>query len=104
MSLVGEQVGDAAKPLGADGQLEGGDAGTEAVTELVERALEGGALAVELVDEDHAGEPMPAAAAPQALVLHLDPRRRRSRRTPPGRRPGGGEGLGLEVGVARACR
>ena len=72
---VGQEVGDAAeRGLLADRQLERRDAGAEPVAELVERALEVGALPVELVDEHHAG--------------HAELRRRssRSRRSGP-RRP-----------------
>ena len=70
---VGEEVGDAAEVgLGADRQLERRDAGAEPVAELVERALEAGALAVELVDEDHPRHAEPGGLAPDRLGLHLD--------------------------------
>ena len=72
---VGQEVGDAAeRGLLADRQLERRDAGAEPVADLVERALEVGALTVELVDEHHARD------------AELRPRSSRSRRSGP-RRP-----------------
>ncbi len=70
---VGEQVGDAVeRRLLADGQLERRDAGAEAVAQLFERAVEGGALLVELVDEDHPGDPHLLGETPHPLGAHLD--------------------------------
>ena len=70
---VGEQVGDAAEVrLLADRELERGDAGPEAVAQLVEGPLEVGPLPVELVDEHHAGDAELGRQPPDRLGLHLD--------------------------------
>ncbi len=69
---VGEEVGDATEVrLRADRQLQRCHAGSEPVAELVERALEAGPLAVELVDEDHPRHAQPGGLAPHRLGLHL---------------------------------
>ena len=88
--LVGEQVGDAVKSASsAEGQLERRDAGAEAVAQLVERALEVGPLAVELVDEHHAGHAELLGPTPQPSRSGPRRRRRRSPRTRRGRPPAG---------------
>ena len=88
--------------LRADRQLERRHAGPEAVAQLVERALEAGPLAVELVDEDHPRHAQPGGLAPHRLGLHLhavdrahhehgevdDPQRRARRRRGSRRSPG----------------
>ena len=54
---VGEQIGHAPeRGLLADRQLQRRDTGAEHVTQLVERPVEAGPLAIELVDEDHPGD------------------------------------------------
>jgi hypothetical protein len=71
---VGEEVGDAPEILRlTDGQLERRDAGTEAGTDLVERALVVGAVEVELVDEHHAGQAEVGGQLPDRLGLCLHP-------------------------------
>ena len=72
-ALVGEQVGDAAeRGFFTDRQLERGDARAELGAQLLERALEAGALTIELVHEDHAGEAQLGGDLPDHLGLHLD--------------------------------
>ena len=99
---VGEQVGDAPEVgLGADGQLEGGDAGAEAVAELRQRDVEARPLAIELVDEHHAGDAEVAGHLPRLLGLHLDPVERADHEhRQVGDAQRGGD-LAHEVGVAR---
>ena len=68
-----QQVDDAAKiGLFADGQLQRGDTGAEDGAKLVERAVEAGAFTIELVDEDHAGEPERGRGLPGDFGLDLD--------------------------------
>ncbi len=70
---VGEQVGDAPEPgLLPDGQLQRRDAGAQPVAQLGQRGVVVGALAVELVDEHHAGDAEPGGQAPRLLGLDLD--------------------------------
>ena len=69
------------------GQLERRDARAEPVAQLVEGALEAGPLAVELVDEDHAGHVEPRRLPPDRPRSAPRRRRPRSPRTPPGRPP-----------------
>ena len=84
---VGQQVDDAAEvALLADRELEWRDSRPEAVLELFERAVERRALAVELVDEDDAGDaalPRPSSTRPRSAPRRLRPRTRRTRRGPP---------------------
>ena len=71
--LVGEQVDDAAEGgFLADRELERRDAGAELVLQLIERALERRALAVELVHEDRARHAARLGEPPRGLGLHLD--------------------------------
>ena len=56
----------------ADRELERRDAGAEPLLQLVERAVERRALAVELVDEDHARDAALLGELPRDLGLHLD--------------------------------
>ena len=103
--VVVEQVDDAVEVgLVADGELQRRDAGAELVLELVERARERRALAVELVDEDRARQPELVGHAPHDLGLHLDAldRRHHEHREVGGPQRGGD--VADEVGVARACR
>ena len=58
--------------LRADGQLQRGDARAEPVAQLGERGVVAGALAVELVDEHHAGHAEARGHLPRLLGLHLD--------------------------------
>ena len=58
--------------LGADRQVHGDAALGELLAELLERAEEVGALAVEHVHEDDAREPERLGAVPDAARLHLD--------------------------------
>ncbi len=68
-----EQVGDPSElVLGADRQLERRDLVAERRDELIERALEVGALAVELVHEDRARQPRLDRELPGDLGLDLD--------------------------------
>ena len=70
---VAQKIDDAAElGLFADRQLERCDAGAEQRAQLVERAIEAGALTVELVDEDHAGEVERGRRFPCDFGLHLD--------------------------------
>ena len=70
--LVGEQIRDAAEGgLFPDRQLERRDAGAELRPQLLERALEAGALTVELVHEDHARHPEVGSDLPDHLRLHF---------------------------------
>ena len=87
--------------LGADRQLERGHARAEPVAELVERALEAGALAVELVDEDHPRHAEPAGLAPDRLGLHLDAVDRAHHEHREVDDPQRGPHVAEEVGVAR---
>ena len=86
------------------GQLERRHAGAEPVAQLVERALEAGALAVELVDEDHPRHAEPAGLAPDRLGLHLDAVDRAHHEHGEVDDPQRGAHVAEEVGVARACR
>ena len=98
-STTPESVG-----LLADRQLERRDARAEPRLELVERARERRALAVELVDEDHARQPALLGELPRDLGLHLDAFDRGDDEQ---REVGGlerGRDVADEVGVARACR
>ena len=83
---VGQQVDDAAEvALLADRELERRDTRTEAVLQLLERAVERRPLAVELVDEDDAGDaalPRPSSTRPRSAPRRLRPP---TRRTPRGR-------------------
>ena len=56
----------------ADGQLEGRHAGAELLAQIVERALEGRSLAVELVEVDHPRGADLGGQAPRRLGLHFD--------------------------------
>ncbi len=68
-----KQVDDAAKlGLFADRQLQRRDAGAELRLQLVERARERRALAVELVHEDRARQAALLGEPPRDLGLHLD--------------------------------
>ena len=68
-----EQLDDAReRRLFADRELQRRDAGAELLLELVERALERRALAVELVDEDRARDAALLGELPRDLGLHLD--------------------------------
>ena len=97
---VGEQVGDAVEVgLLADGQLERGHPGAEPVAELVEGAGERGPLAVELVDEHHAGQPEIGGRLPQAQGLHLGPGHRAHDEHREVSHSQRGERLAFEVGV-----
>ena len=102
---VGKQVGDPAEVgLAADRQLERSDAGAEPLAQLVERPLEVGAFAVELVDEDQPRDAELGGDAARHLGLHLDAL---DRAHDEHGEVGHGErrlDLGDEVGVARACR
>ena len=74
MARVGEEVGDAAEAgLLAHGQLEGRDAGAEALLERGQGAVEAGPLAVELVDEHQRGRPSSAASSQAASVWASTP-------------------------------
>ena len=54
------------------GKLEGGDARSEEIAELLERPLEVRAFPVELVDEDQPREVAAFSDPPRDLCLHLD--------------------------------
>ena len=70
---VVQQLDDARqRGLFADRELQRRDAGAELLLELVERALERRALAVELVDEDRARDAALLGELPRDLGLHLD--------------------------------
>ena len=87
--VVVEQLDDPAeRGFLADREVQRRDAGAEALLELVERARERRALAVELVDEDRARDAaLPRRASTRSRSA---PRRPRppTRRTARGRRPG----------------
>ena len=73
IGLLVKQVGDPAElVLLTDGQLEGRDLGAERRHQLVEGALEIGALAVELVHEDRARQALVHGQLPRVLGLDLD--------------------------------
>ena len=98
---VGEQVGDATElRLLADGQLERRHARAQLLAELVERAGERGPLAIELVDEQHAGQLELGRRLPQPKGLHLGAGHRADDEHRQVGHPQRGQGLGLEVGVA----
>ena len=102
---VGQQVDDAAElGLLADRELERRDARAEAVLQLVERAFERRALAVELVDEDHAGDAARLGHLPGDLGLHLDALDRGDDAHDEVDRAQRGRDVADEVRVARACR
>ncbi len=70
---VGEEVDHPSEVrLGADRQLERGDAAAEGFSQVVKRPLEVGPLPVELVDEHDAGPPQPLGQAPEVARLDLD--------------------------------
>ena len=100
-----DQVDDAADVLfGPDRDLGGDDVGAEGALQRVERGEEVGALAVEHVDEDEAGQALVVGAAPEPLGVDLDPRRRvdhDDRGVGDAQR---GDRVGDEARLARACR
>ena len=57
----------------ADRQLEWCDAGAELLLQVRQRAVEGGPVPVELVDEDESAEPELGGEAPRGEGLGLDP-------------------------------
>ena len=68
-----DEVDDAGEvALVADGQLQHGGVGPEALLDRVERVVEVGAEAVHLVDEAHAGHAVLVGLAPHRLGLGLD--------------------------------
>src|SRR3546814_7075081 len=70
---VGEQVGEPGEPaLRPDRQLDRRDPGAEPLTQLVQRALEAGPLAVELVDDHHPGHAKPSGLSPDRLGLRSE--------------------------------
>ncbi len=70
---VGQHVGDAVEfGLRADGQLQGGEAGAEVVVELRQDPVEVRSVAVQLVDEHHAGYTELLGEVPVLLRLDLD--------------------------------
>ena len=74
--------------LAADRQLDGDAAGRQLLLHLTERAEEVGALAVEHVDEEHAGDPELVGALPDPRRADLDPHDAAERRTARPRRRG----------------
>ena len=60
-------------PLGADGQLDHGRGGVEAVLDHLHAAVEVGAGPVHLVDEAHPGHGVLVGLPPHRLGLGLDP-------------------------------
>ena len=102
---VGQEVGDTAeRGLGADGELEGSDARAEGVLQLLEGPGEVGALTIELVDEDEAGEPHLGGSLPHQLGLDLDAFDRADDEY---RQVGYSQrrhGVGAEIGVAGAIQ
>ena len=88
----------------ADRELQRRDARAEQLLQLVERALERRALAVELVDEDRARDAALLGELPRDLGLHLDAfdRGHDEQREVGGLERGGD--VADEVGVARARR
>ena len=73
VGLLGQDIGDAMQGrLLTDRQLQRSDAGAERRLELVEHAVEVGALLVLLVHEEHARHAAGCGDAPQDLGLHLD--------------------------------
>ena len=105
-AVVVQQVDDArgtsaSSPIGS---CKRRDAGAELVLQLVERALERRAFAVELVDEDRARDAALLGELPRDLGLHLDAfDRRHDEQREVGRVERGGD-VADEVGVARARR
>ena len=68
-----EHVGDAMQAAGfAQGQFQRRDAGAEGHAQLLEHALEAGAVLVLLVDEDHPRKAEGGSLAPQPFGLHFD--------------------------------
>jgi hypothetical protein len=99
---VGEQVGDAPEAgLLPDGQLQRGDAGAEPVAQLGQGGVVAGPLAVELVDEDHAGQAEAGGQRPRLLGLDLDPVDRADHEHGQVGDAQGGGHVAHEVGVAR---
>ena len=88
----------------ADRELERRDAGAELLLQLVERAVERRALAVELVDEDHARDAALLGHLPRDLGLHLDALDRGDDAHDEVDRAQRRGDVADEVGVARACR
>jgi len=69
---VVEEVDDPAETrLGPDGELDRGDAGAEGLADVGQGAVEVGALAVELVDDDHPGQAQGGGGSPGVLGLGL---------------------------------
>ena len=100
---VRQQVGHAAEAgLLADRQLQGCDAGAEGALQVLQGALEGSPLPVELVDEDETGETQVGGHLPHVGGLHLDALDRADHEDGQvGDGQGGGRLLG-EVGVPGA--
>ena len=84
------------------GSSSGATAGAEPLAQLVERALEAGPLAVELVDEDHAGHVELGRDPPCRLGLDLDALDRADHEDGEVGDPQGGVDVADEVGVAGA--
>ena len=74
VGLHGEQVDDAAEVVAlADREEEGGDGRAPLLAEGVEHDVELGVLAIEAVDQDHAGQAALLGDLPDAVGAHLGP-------------------------------